>query len=121
MRYSYTIAHVPGKSLWTADTLSCAPVEAKATATEKELMESTNIYADAIMEQLPVSVSYMDNLREPLKADSVCSEVMTMCQERWPEFSGCEGPLKLYRAECAFLTVHNGLLLKGTRLVIPSA
>lgn len=44
-------------------------------------MESTNIYVDAIMEQLPVSVSYMHNLREQLKADSVCSKVMTTCQE----------------------------------------
>lgn len=46
---------------------------------------------------------------------------MTMCQEGWSEFSGCEGPLKLYWAECAFLTVHDCLVFKGTRLVIPSA
>lgn len=65
MRYSYKIAHVSGKSLWTADTQSRAPVKAKATAAEKEHMESTNTYVDAIMEQLPASVSYMDNLREP--------------------------------------------------------
>lgn len=45
------------------------------------------------------------------------SKDMEMCQE----FSGCKGTLKLYWAERAFLTEHEGLLLKGTRLVIPSA
>ena len=60
MRNSYTIAHVPGKILWTADTLSRAPGKAIATAAENELMETTNIYVDAIMEQHPLSVSYID-------------------------------------------------------------
>uniref|UniRef100_A0AAZ3QB26 Reverse transcriptase/retrotransposon-derived protein RNase H-like domain-containing protein n=1 Tax=Oncorhynchus tshawytscha TaxID=74940 RepID=A0AAZ3QB26_ONCTS len=91
MTYSYMIAHVPGNRLWNADTLSLAPVKAKATAAKMELMERTNTYVNAIMEQLPAIVSYIDNLREQLKANSVCSNVMTMCQKGWSEFSGCEG------------------------------
>ncbi|KAJ8352031.1 hypothetical protein SKAU_G00235070 [Synaphobranchus kaupii] len=53
MRYSYTIVHVPGKSLWTADTLSHAPVSSYSSRDEEEFMESTNIYVDSLMENLP--------------------------------------------------------------------
>ena len=121
MGYSYTISHVAGKDLWTADTLSRAPLRAEATRADNELMESTNIYVDSIMDNLPVSATYMDTLRENLRADSVCSAVMKMCQDGWPDNSSCTSLLKLYWAERAYLTVQDGLLLKGTRLVIPSA
>lgn len=122
MRYSYLISHVPGKNLWTADTLSHVPLQADTSNADKELMESTNIYiCDNIMENLPMSPSYIDSLRQHLKEDSVCSKVMKMCHDEWPEFSLCEGTLKRYWVECAFLTVQDGLLLKGTRLVIPAA
>ncbi|KAJ8380840.1 hypothetical protein SKAU_G00016180 [Synaphobranchus kaupii] len=117
MRYSCQISHVPGKSLWTADTLSRAPLRNNAASADDELMESTNIYVDSVMEQLPASASYLDSLREHLKADSVCSSVMRMCQDRWPEFSCCNRHEKLYWGECAFLTVPDRLLLKGTRLL----
>ncbi len=46
---------------------------------------------------------------------------MKMCQEGWPESGRCTGAEKLYWSERAYLSVHDGLLLKGTRLVIPSA
>ena len=34
MRYSYFIVHVPGKSLWTADTLSRSPVSSHLSTVE---------------------------------------------------------------------------------------
>ena len=121
MGYSYTISHVAGKTLLTADTLSRAPLHAETTRVDNEFMESTNIYVDNVMDNLPVSSTYMDTLRENLRADSVCSAVMKLCQDGWTAANTCSGVLKLYWAERAFLTVHDGLLLKGTRLVIPSA
>ncbi|KAI2645074.1 Retrovirus-related Pol polyprotein [Labeo rohita] len=71
MRNSYKISHVPRKSFWTADTLSCAPLTAVKENMDEELMESTNIYVDNVMEHLPASLSFLDNLRELLKLDSV--------------------------------------------------
>lgn len=121
MRYSYNIAHVPGKCLWTADTLSRTPVTSRATPEEIDFLEDTNIYADSITDNLPASSSYLDELREQLKSDSVCARVMQLCMEGWPAHNSQEPALKAYWAERAFLTVQSGLLLKGARLVIPSA
>lgn len=75
MRYSKSIVHVPGKSLWRADTCSLAVSRSLATSymsTEEELglMENTNIYIEYVIESLPASLSYMENLKKQLKADN---------------------------------------------------
>ena len=46
MRYSYTIQHVPGKSLIIDDMLSMVPVNVFTLQADNELMESANIYVD---------------------------------------------------------------------------
>ncbi|KAL1268845.1 hypothetical protein QQF64_034208 [Cirrhinus molitorella] len=97
----------------TADTLSRTPLPAVKGNIDEELMDSTNIYVDNIMEQFPASQSFLDNLRELLKLDSVCSSIMKMCQDRWPESGRCTGDEKLYWPERAYLSVHDGLFLKG--------
>ena len=84
-------------------------------------MESTNIYVDAVIEELPVSPMYVENLKEQLKVDSVCSRVMTLCTEGWPAHAKQKPVLKNYVPEQATFPVKDGLLLKDTRLVIPTA
>uniref|UniRef100_A0A3B3CEF0 Gypsy retrotransposon integrase-like protein 1 n=1 Tax=Oryzias melastigma TaxID=30732 RepID=A0A3B3CEF0_ORYME len=121
MRYSYSISHVPGKSLWTADMLSRAPITHKETPEDKELLEDTNIYVDSIMENLPASTSYLEHLRQELKLDSVCARVMQLCEQGWPSHYNGEPAIRPYWVERASLSVHDGLLLKGDRLVIPSS
>ncbi|XP_061127410.1 uncharacterized protein K02A2.6-like [Syngnathus typhle] len=121
MRYSYSISHTPGKALLTADTLSRAPVnqETDSKATE-ELLNDTNIYVNEIVKNLPASSTYITQLKEEQKNDSVCSELMSFCQRGWPDYSRLIGPIKAYWPHRDTLTVHDELLLKGTRLVIPT-
>lgn len=121
MRYSYSIVHVPGKSLYTADALSRSPGKSHRSPDDQELMKSTNIYVDCVMNNLPVSPSYVETLKEQLQANSVCSRVMKLCTEGWPMHAKQESVLRNYWPERATLTVQDGLLLKDTRLVIPSA
>ncbi len=71
MRYSYSIVHVPGKSLWVADTLSRTPVKQSESQEDRELWEVTNIYVDSLLENLPASTTYLGQLREELKSDNV--------------------------------------------------
>ncbi|XP_023806890.1 uncharacterized protein K02A2.6-like isoform X1 [Oryzias latipes] len=121
MRDNYKISHVAGKNLWTADTLSRAPLRASGAHTGASLLEDTNIYVDSVISNLPVSGDYLSNLRDHLKADSACAALMEFCRDGWPDKNRLQGVLKQYWAERAVLTVHDGLLLRGTRLVIPSS
>uniref|UniRef100_A0A1A8B6K3 Integrase catalytic domain-containing protein n=1 Tax=Nothobranchius furzeri TaxID=105023 RepID=A0A1A8B6K3_NOTFU len=70
MRYSYSISHVAVKSMWTADALSRAPVTSKETTDEKELFEDTNIYVNTVVENLPASTAYLEELKDQLQRDS---------------------------------------------------
>ena len=120
MRYSYDVIHVPGKTLTTADTLSRAPLRDGGTRRDGELMEDTNIYVDSVIDSLPASDQYLEELKAQLSSDNVCRQVMQYCVQGWPDRNKLEGTVKHYWAERAFLSVHDGLLLRGTRLVIPS-
>lgn len=81
MRYSYTIKHIPGKSLTTADTLSRLPLSNSVTGADTDLMEDTNIYLESVLEGFPTSSKYLADLQEQLMSDSVCSQVMRYCAE----------------------------------------
>ena len=61
MRFSFTIAHVPGKELNTADTLSRAPV---AELDESNLSSETKEYVHAIVNNLPASEEHLRVIRE---------------------------------------------------------
>ena len=52
MRFSYTISHVPGKDIATADVLSRAPIENTAEGLQEE---EVSLYVDTVMENLPVT------------------------------------------------------------------
>lgn len=45
---------------------------------------------------------------------------MKYCQDGWPDKSQLPAPIRHYWTERAVLSVHSGLLLYGTRLVIPA-
>lgn len=124
MRYSYSISHTPGKALYTADTLSRSPVSQNSDSqqTHTDIMEDTNIYVDEMwINCMPASSTYMTQLRDQLQEDVICSEVVSHCQRGWPDRIQLTGPVKAYWPDKALLTVHGGLLLMGSRLVIPTA
>lgn len=88
---------------------------------EKELLESTGIYVESIIDNMPVSPSYMQMLKEHVKLVSVCTRVMDMDSQGRPDNAQSEPLLKNYWPNRATLTVKDGLLLRDSRLVIPSA
>ena len=55
MQFNYTISHVPGKMLYTVDTLSHAPVD---SADKTALVDAeTEMLVQAVISHLPVSIS----------------------------------------------------------------
>ena len=53
-RFSYLMQHVPGKYLYTPDTLSCAPVST-ANERDKAFQNAAEMFATVAVENLPAN------------------------------------------------------------------
>ncbi|XP_048236436.1 uncharacterized protein LOC125371759 [Haliotis rufescens] len=92
MAYSYTISHVPGKQLCSADALSRAPTDIPLSSQESCLLRDTNIYVDSVLATLPATDQRLDEIRLKLREDPKFSE--TYCfthitsSPRYPQSNG---------------------------------
>lgn len=93
-RYGYHVTHVPGKSLTTADALSWVPLKDGGTTDGDSLMEETNIYVDSVITSLPASETYLSELRDQLRADSVCAQ--SRSTDGWPDRSRLDTLVRPY-------------------------
>ena len=110
-RYNINIVYKRGKELYIADTLSRA-----------YLPETEDTKEDGydVVEILPVSETRADRLRQITAQDPKCQEILQYILQGWPE-SGKQvsqhiKPFYAFRDE---LTLQDGLIMKGQRIVIP--
>ena len=115
MRFQYTIANVPGKFLYTADTLSRAPLPHTTT----HLEEITEFFINSIVSQLPANKDRLESYRSAQATDPTCSTLLTYCREGWPQRHTLKGDLVPYWSAKSELTIHDHLLLFRDRIVIP--
>ena len=118
MRFQFTISHVPGKDLTIADALSRAPVTTPSAADEA-LQQETTSYVDSVIQNLPASEKRLQEIKQHQEADGACRMIVEFCQSGWPEKNSLSPEVKPYFPVSAELTVENGLLLRGSRIVIP--
>ena len=114
MRYQYTISHVAGKDLCTADTLS------RASSIVNQLQQEVSAYVDLIIDHLPATQTKLEEIRREQEQDPVCQQIKSYCQTGWPMKSKLQGPCRPYAAVMQELSVAKDLLLRGHRIVIPS-
>ncbi len=120
MRYNFTISHVPGKSLLVADTLSRAPAT-DSDSSDTLLEQETAAYVTAVWQNLPATDQQLDRIKRHQEEDEVCQQVATYCQSGWPTKQALAGAVKPYYSVSSELSVQNGLLMRGNRIVIPTA
>ena len=118
-RFDYSIAHVPGMYLYTADTLSRAPIKSVECVYEDD--KDVERFVETLVEQLPASKERMEQFRKAQKDDPICSTVIKYTQNGWPAKHAIKGILKKYWGEKDKLSVVDDLLLYGTRVVIPES
>lgn len=121
MWFHFSLTHVPCKSLATADALSRAPVPATQTPeapAQEQLIEG---FVHSVISSLPITEKRLLELKQAQQADEMLRQVAQYCQEGWPDEIKHDMALKAYWAVSADLTIAGGLLLKGTRLVIPTS
>lgn len=120
MRFLFSISHVPGKSLTVADTLSRAPLE-EARDCDRLLQEEAAVFVSAIIQSLPATEERLEEIRRHQQQDDICQLLTSYCQSGWPDKKNLPEATRPYSSVAAELSVENGLLLRGCRIVIPSS
>lgn len=82
MRFSYTISHVPGKDIATADVLSRAPVNSTADGLSEE---EVNLYADSVIASLPATEKRLGEIQTHQDNDDILRQLKQYCVEGWPD------------------------------------
>ena len=121
MRFRYSISHVPGKDLITADTLSRTPVVESQEPHDKSFQDECQAYVNAVMNALPVTDKRLLEIKQAQADDTTCQNIQEFCMHGWPDKAKLGSEEKLYLQVAADLTIQQGLLLKGSCLVIPEA
>ena len=117
MRFHFTISHVPGKQLTIADTLLRAPSDSPST-TDHTFEQESQIFVNAVIQSLPATKERLQQIRESQKRDATCIQLKQYCQFGWPEVLSKD--IQPFQSVAAELSVENELLLKGSRIVIPT-
>ena len=114
LRYNYCVVYRPGSQLLLADALSRAP-DPHQTANDSRF-----VAVNALL-HLPISDSKLQEIREATADDPDLVAVMKAVVKGWPDKSFLTSPSEMvfYNVRDA-LSVENGVLLKGERIVIPS-
>ena len=86
---------------------------------EERRKEEVRAYVSSIIRYLPATDDRLKELRDQLQQDAVTRQIMTYCTDGWPDKSKLDGAVKPYWTVSGELTVQQGLLMKGSRLVIP--
>ena len=118
MRFDFTIIHIPGKELVTADTLSRAPVS-NPTNDDQWKNQETQVHVDAVYNSLPATEKRIQEIKDQQRKDEICRQLIVYCKHGWPDKEEIPVPLKPYYPFPYELTVVNDLSMRGSRIVIP--
>jgi hypothetical protein len=77
-RYDYTITHVPGKLLYTADALSRAP--SASTENDSRLQDEAETFMEIGILSLPASAGRLSQYRKAQEDDTLCVLVRKHCK-----------------------------------------
>ena len=120
-RFSYDIKHVPGKELYTADTLSRAPISSHLTENALTQQQLAKLCMATTISHLPASNQRLETYRQAQSTDPICQQILKYCREGWPDKRQVDPSVKAYWEAQGELTESNGLLMYGQRMVVPKA
>ena len=119
MRYDFTISHVPGKKLLIADALSRAPHDDPAH-TDSLFQDEVKAFVAVVMQSFPATDQRLEQIKTLQEQDNVCHTVAQYCQIGWPEKNKISPEILPFRHVASELNVQDGMLLRGSRIVIPT-
>ena len=116
-----SMIHVPDKEMYTSDTLSRLMARKSVSKDVNKFNEETEAYVCSSLDSLPVSDVKLQQIIEAQDNDKVCKTIKQYCFENWPDRHLLPSAIRPYWTDRAHLTVVQNVLLKDTRIVIPSS
>ena len=89
---THMVEHKPGKLLYTADTLSRAPVSPPDQSGEQEVEQ----WMIAAVQSLPASEQRLEKFALAQREDRVCAQLLKFCKTEWPAKQSLDPVLKPY-------------------------
>ena len=120
MRYHFSVQHIPGKDLITADARSRAQIPA-VSSVDQVLQAEVEVIVATISDSLPGTNKHLASIRAAQIEDETCRVVAGFCKKGWPTSIEVSEELKPYfekRGEFSFDV--DGLLLCGQCIVTPN-
>ncbi|XP_063446850.1 uncharacterized protein K02A2.6-like [Mytilus trossulus] len=117
-KYDIILQYRPGKEMYLADTLSRAYLkETSDSSNTTDEIESINM-----IDELPISEERISELQEHTRKDQQMQELKEVIQEGWPSNKwNVPSNVSIYFDIRDELTLQNGLLFKGERVIIPKS
>ena len=120
-KYDYTVTHVPGKVMYTADKLSRAPLASTGTVDDVSLEEEVQGFVEGVLQSLPATKGRLEEYSTAQQKDPVCAQMREYCESEWPVKEDISPELAPYFKVQNQLTLCENLLLYNGRIVIPSS
>ena len=118
MRFNPIAEYAPGKTLIIADTLSRSPLAGRGVETDTH--SEVACYVASVVGGIPASPSKIDEIRTATSTDAELQSVMKLIKTGWPEhLSSVPESAREYIQVKSELSVYNGLVLRGSRIVVP--
>ncbi|KAK0146758.1 hypothetical protein N1851_013875 [Merluccius polli] len=120
MRFNPVAEYAPGKTLVVADTLSRSPLSSMWVETDTQ--SDVACYVASVVGAIPASQSKLDEMKMATASDANLQSVIKFIHTGWPEhISRVPVSIRAYVQVKAELSEHNGLVLRGCRIVVPQS
>ena len=120
MHCDYSISHVPGKSLHSANVLSRAPISGPSDLHSREAIQ-TESFVDNIVSSLPTDPDRLRKYCDAQQKDDICSHVITFCKKGRPKKKQMLREMLPYWRVRGELTLCRDLLLRGKRIAVSAS
>ena len=115
LEYNFTVVYIPGRQNSRADCLSRLPIPPLEGEESETAVDECFI---AAVEDTVICASKGDWLSE-LRKDADLNKVMNLIAEKWPKESSLDYTLQMYWKVKDELSIEDGLLVRGDRLIPP--
>ena len=117
MRFNAHVMHLPGKSIVIADTLSRHLLP--HTVEDMELELDVTSYMEGVESHFHLTSRKLDHLRAETVHDTQLQQVISYVLNGWPKMVAHD--VQAYQQAQGELSVVNGLVVFGNRVVIPAS